>query len=71
MSQENSQGQAVYVDDRELAKRTSIARITWQTMRARGQGPAYFKLGRRVLYRWTEVEEWIESRRVENLGGAS
>ncbi len=58
----------VYVDDRELARRTSIARATWQKMRFEGRGPAVRKIGRRCLYRWSEVVAWLESHRV---GGAA
>lgn len=54
-----------YVDDRTLAARTSISRVTWQTWRARGEGPPYHKVGRRCLYRWAEVSAWLESKRVE------
>jgi hypothetical protein len=59
----------VYVDDRELVRRTSIARATWQKMRIEGRGPAVRKVGRRCLYRWSEVVAWLESHRVG--GGAS
>ncbi len=54
----------VYVDDRELVRRTSIARATWQKMRIEGRGPEVRKVGRRCLYRWSEVVAWIESQRV-------
>jgi predicted DNA-binding transcriptional regulator AlpA len=53
-----------YVDDRELAARTPIARITWQTWRSKGKGPPYYQVGRRCLYRWTEVLAWLESLKV-------
>jgi predicted DNA-binding transcriptional regulator AlpA len=54
----------VYVDDRELAHRTSIARATWQKMRFEGRGPAVRKIGRRCLYRWSEVVAWLEAHRI-------
>jgi hypothetical protein len=54
-----------YVDDRTLTARTSISRVCWQTWRARGVGPAYYKVGRRCLYRWSEVSAWLESKRVD------
>lgn len=54
----------VYVDDRELVRRTSIGRGTWQKMRFEGRGPAVLKIGRRCLYRWTEVVAWLESHRI-------
>jgi len=52
-----------YVDDRTLATRTPIARVTWKTWRAKGEGPAYYRIGRRCLYRWSDVEAWLEQRR--------
>jgi hypothetical protein len=58
-----------WVDDRELARRTPIKRATWQKWRRTGDGPPYYKIsGRRVLYKWREVNTWLGSDRV---GGAS
>lgn len=54
-----------YVDDRQLAVRTPISRVTWQTWRCRGKGPPYYQIGRRCLYRWAEVVAWLEEHRVE------
>lgn len=50
---------AEYVDDRELARRTPIRRATWQWWRREGGGPPFYKLGRRCVYRWPDVEAWI------------
>ena len=57
----------VYVDDRELARRTPIARATWQKWRAEGRGPGVRKIRRRCLYNLSETLAWIESHLV---GGA-
>lgn len=54
----------VYVDDRELARRTPLARATWQKMRIEGKGPAVRKIGRRCVYLWSEVVEFLESNRI-------
>lgn len=54
-----------WVDDRKLAVRTPISQITWQVWRSRGKGPPYYKVGRRCLYKWHEVEAWLESKRTE------
>jgi len=56
-----------YIDTKTLAARTAVAAVTWEQWRLRREGPPYFKLGRRCLYEWTEVERWIEEQRV--LGG--
>jgi hypothetical protein len=61
----NTNEAAEWVDDRTLAERTPISRVGWQTWRARGEGPPYHKVGRRCLYKWAEVEAWLESKRVE------
>ena len=52
-----------YLDDRELARRTPLARATWQKMRHEGKGPPVRRVGRRCLYLWSEVVAWIESQR--------
>lgn len=54
-----------YVDDRILAARTPISRVQWQVMRRGNKGPAFYRIGRRCLYRWAEVVAWLESHRVE------
>jgi hypothetical protein len=54
----------LYVDERELARRLPISLITWQNWRRHGGGPPFFRLGRRIVYRWREVVAWLESHRV-------
>lgn len=49
-----------YVDDRDLERLTPIKRVTWQLMRAKGNGPRWFKIGRRCLYKLVDVRLWIE-----------
>jgi hypothetical protein len=56
-----------YVDDRTLAVRTPISRVQWQVMRREGKGPAFYRIGRRCVYRWAEVMAWLEGHRVEAL----
>jgi hypothetical protein len=51
-----------YVDDRQLAQRTPIARATWQAWRVRKEGPPYARVGRRVLYFWPAVCRWLVTR---------
>lgn len=36
-------------------------RQTWAQMRYRGNGPRYYKVGRKVFYRPQDVEAWKES----------
>lgn len=51
------------IDEKELARRTTLSRTTLQTMRRKGGGPPWAKLGpHRVAYRLADVERWIEER---------
>ena len=51
------------IDEKELARRTQLSRTTLQTMRRKGGGPPWAKLGpHRVAYRLSDVERWIEER---------
>jgi len=50
------------IDERELARRTTLSRTTLQAMRRAGGGPAFVRLGRRIVYRVVDVEAWIEAR---------
>ncbi len=61
---EPSAADRVYVDDRELARRTPLARATWQKMRIEGKGPTVRKIGRRCVYLWSEVVAFLESHRI-------
>lgn len=59
-------------DTRPLATRREVAahlQVTVQRMEQwahRGKGPRYTRLGRLVRYRWSDVEEWLQSH--ENGG---
>lgn len=46
-------------DTARLAAVTGISESTWNKRRLRGDGPAFLKVGRRVLYRWCDVETWL------------
>lgn len=49
----------VYVDEQELSRLTTLSRTTLQTMRRKGGGPKFAKLGHRIIYRLADVERWI------------
>ena len=34
--------------------------------RHKGVGPAYYKLGRKIVYRGADLNAWVEANRVEN-----
>jgi len=52
----------LYVDEQELSRLTTLSRTTLQTMRKNGQGPKFAKLGHRIVYRFADVERWIQER---------
>lgn len=49
-----------YVDDRDLARLTPISRAHWQAMRPKGEGPPWYRVGRRVVYLWEDVDAWMK-----------
>lgn len=50
------------IDTGTLALRTGIAASTWNKRRLTGDSPPHVKIGRRVLYRWSDVEAWLDSK---------
>lgn len=49
-----------YADDRGLFARTGLSVPFWRKLRSQGKGPAYLKVGRRVLYKIDTVDRWLE-----------
>jgi hypothetical protein len=52
------------------AKFLGLAISTLAKMRLSGNGPVYYKLGRRVVYRMEDLEAWRESRVARNTSDA-
>jgi hypothetical protein len=53
------------VDAQQTAKMLDVAVITLSQWRARGEGPRYFKVGRRgIRYRLGDVLAWRDARMV-------
>ncbi|SUZ33416.1 hypothetical protein ROE7235_03186 [Roseibaca ekhonensis] len=50
------------LNQKELARRWGLSHRTLERWRYAGQGPAFLKLGGRVLYRRGEVEAFEESQ---------
>jgi predicted DNA-binding transcriptional regulator AlpA len=46
----------------QAASILGLAPSTLAKLRLTGNGPTYCKLGRRVVYRRTDLEAWLESR---------
>ena len=56
---ETTNSQTAFLTPDELASRYRIPKPTAAKWRWNGSGPAFVKLGSRVLYREADVEAWI------------
>ena len=54
----------------EAAKILGLAPSTLAKMRVTGNGPVYCKLGRRVVYRPADLEQWLQSRTTRDTSDA-
>jgi len=52
-----------FLDTRALAAQTGIAASTLAKLRLTGTGPVYRSIGRRVIYRWSDVEAWLDTHK--------
>lgn len=59
------------IDAAAAAAFTGLAVATLAKLRCVGGGPAYLKLGRKVLYRRGDLADWLNSRRVANTAEAA
>ena len=49
---------------KEAAQRIGLASGHLANLRSRGTGPAFLKLGRKVMYTLGDVDAWVASKRV-------
>lgn len=49
----------------DAAQELRIQPTTLAKMRAEGRGPAFVKVGRRVLYRVADLNSWLDKRTVQ------
>lgn len=56
-----------YIDEKEVARITSIGIQTLRNKRHQGKGLAYYKLGRSVRYRFEDVVNFVESHKIQTL----
>ena len=52
------------LDESETAKQVGVTKATLANWRWRGDGPAYLKIGRTVVYLQADIDEWKASQRV-------
>ena len=53
----------------EAASYLRLAPATLSKWRVRGGGPEYLKLGRRVVYRMSDLNEWLDAHRRTSTSG--
>lgn len=56
------------VDTKEAAAIVGLRPATLSTLRSRGGGPPYIKLGKAVRYRIEDLREWRDSRLRRHTG---
>jgi len=54
----------VWLDEKEAGRYLSFSVHTLRAWRSKGNGPDYFKLQSRVLYRKEDLDHWVEEHRV-------
>jgi predicted DNA-binding transcriptional regulator AlpA len=52
-----------HLDENAVAKRWAMSARTLQRWRQEDKGPAYLKLGGRVVYRLVDIETWEREQR--------
>lgn len=53
----------LFVSEEELERLFGLSRSYWQKSRVRGGGIPYYKIGRSVRYKLSEVEAFFESNK--------
>ena len=54
----------------EAARLVGLSESTLAKLRLNGNGPAYCKLGRRVVYRPADLDAWLQSRTTTDTSDA-
>lgn len=49
---------------REAADYVGLSKSTLDKLRCYGTGPVYFKLGRAVVYRTSDLDDWVATQRI-------
>lgn len=52
------------IDSRQTARILGLSPVTLQQIRARGEGPPFFRIGRTVRYRLGDVISWRDERTI-------
>ena len=62
--------QSTNLDTRKAAEYLGVAPITLKKYRLHAKGPAYVKIGARVIYDVADLEAYKQAHRVEPEGGS-
>lgn len=54
----------------EAARVVGLSKSTLAKLRLNGNGPSYCKLGRRVVYRPCDLDQWLQSRTARDTSDA-
>ena len=57
-----------YLTPKEASDQLGISRRTLDRYRNRNRGPAYYKFGRKVLYKIEDLHAWAAERRIDKPG---
>ena len=60
-----------YRPTKAIARLLGVSARTLEKYRLTGEGPPYFKFGRRVLYLEEDVIEWAQSKRCKSTSDSS
>lgn len=55
----------IMLDTIEAADYLGLAAVTLETWRYKKSGPAYIKSGGRIFYLKKDLDDWIQSRRID------
>ena len=58
------------IPTRDAARLVGLSESTLAKLRLNGNGPVYCKLGRRVVYRPADLEQWLQSRTARDTSDA-
>ena len=58
----------IFIDEKETARRTGYSRQTLANDRHLGRGFPYIKSGRKVLYFWPDVHNYLQDKKINPEG---
>jgi hypothetical protein len=63
MSLEHAPDRDGFAPQKAVADFIGLSERTMERLRLDGRGPAFYKFGRRVMYRWRDVLAWADGQR--------